>query len=411
MALRKFIVFLSASICLFASILSHAQYYPGRIPITGTSTPSPFDQRFVNLMRRWRIPGASVAVMRHDQLIMAHGYGWADLQTHRPVNPNDLFRIGSVSKAITSVTILKLAQDGKLNLDESAFRILNDVKPLGPVANSQIYQITVRNLLQMSSGWQTSVIDPMFGPWTNKMLNELRATNQQVPPDCHTAARLMMGTRFQFRPGSSFSYSNINYCLLGMLANKVTGNPYEYRTYEALVQQNILAPLGIVDMQIGDTLLQNRLPNEVKYYAYSDITAGPNDVATMLARVDGLPYSNSQILKKNYADGGWIASSIDLVKFVNALSTHRILSPRMLNVMLEKPSYLERRNDSYFAMGWSVKRIDGHLYWYKTGSFTGTYAFIMQGDNGTSYAAVFNTKPSQRVAFIPQLRRILTTAT
>lgn len=395
---------------LSAMTTAQAQYYPGRIPITGTTTPTAFDEQFVNLMKRWRIPGASVAVIRNGQFVLTRGYGWADLQAKRAVEPQDLFRIGSVSKAITAVTILKLAEQGKIKLDESAFRVLSDVTPLGERPNPGIYQITVKNLLQMSSGWQTSVIDPMFGPWTSRMLNELQGSSQAVPPDCHTAARLMMGSRFQFRPGTSFSYSNINYCLLGMLANKVTGNPYDYRTYEAYVKQNILGPLGISNMRIGDTLLQNRAPNEVHYYSYSDLAGGPNDIAGMLARVDGLPYSNSQILKKNYADGGWIASSMDLARFLYGVSSHRILSQRMVDVMLEKPGYLKKDNGNYFAMGWTVKRINGHLYWYKTGSFTGTYAFLMQGDNGTSYAAVFNTKPGQRAIFIPQLRRVLVMA-
>lgn len=376
-----------------------------KIPVTGTTILSPFDIRFANFIERWRIPGASVAIMRNGQMILNHGYGYADLEKREPVQPNSIFRLGSVSKTIASVTLLKLVQDGKLGIDDKAFDVLNDLQPIRTY-NPQIKQITIRNLLQMSSGWQTNVIDPMFGPWTAPMLQSLTG---EVPPNCETAVRMMMGMRLQFRPGTQFSYSNLNYCMLGLLTNKVTGTPYGYQSYENYVQQHLLMPFGITTMRIGDTLPQNRVPGEVKYYVYPGFNAVSEDIAGGLARTDGLPYSDSQILKKNYADGGWIASAPDLAKFLQALSSHKILSPEMMRVMLEKPAY-SKQSDNYFAMGWNVRRINGHVYYMKTGSFTGTYAFIMQGDDGTSYATLFNIKPPQRIQFQAQLRRVLFTA-
>lgn len=410
--MRLIFIGIFVNLCLLFSIPSNALVYSGRVPVSGTDQLSPFDQHFVSLLKRWRVPGASVTVMRNGQIIMSHGYGWSDLRTHQFVEPNSLFRVGSVSKAITAVTILHLVQQNKLGLDDKVFQLLNDLQPLNKRENPLIYQITVRNLLQMASGWQTDAIDPMFGPWTAHMLNQLGEFNQEIPPNCETAARLMMGTPLRFKPGTQFSYSNINYCLLGLITNKITNTPYNYQNYEAFVQQNLLAPIGITDMRIGDTLLQNRLPNEVRYYTYPDYTPDPNDIVTTMAHIDGLPYSNSQILKKNFADGGWVASSVDLAKFLQGINNHTLISSNMLRVMLSKPTYRGGRDKSenYFAMGWSVRRLGKHLYWYKTGSFTGTYAYIMQSDTNTSYAAVFNIKPSQRSSFLPQLQRLLISA-
>jgi CubicO group peptidase (beta-lactamase class C family) len=195
--------------------------------------------------------------------------------------------------------------------------------------------------------------------------------------------------------------------MLGLLINKATGVPYHYRNYETYIQQNILAPIGITDMQIGDTLFQNRAHSEVKYYTYRNQI--PDDDLTNLARIDGLPYSNSQILKRNFGDGGWIASSIDLAKFLQAVNNNQILSSYMVKVMLERPTY-QRRNNDYFAMGCSVKHFENHSYWAKTGSFTGTYAVMIQSDDDTSYVALFNIKPTQRQTFLAQLRKILMTA-
>lgn len=378
-------------------------------PVTGTATITPFDQRFINLMRRYRVPGASVAIIHNGQLVLSRGYGYADLSARQPVVPDALFRIGSVSKAITAVTVLKLAQEGKFNLEDKVFSLLPDLSPLDHHTNPQIYQITVRNLLQMASGWRTNIIDPMFGPWTMHMLSQLTGLPDEVPPDCETAARLMMDTRLNFRPGTQYSYSNLNYCLLGLLATKKATNTYAYQNYQTYVQQNILAPLGITDMRIGDTLLQNRAPNEVKYYTYPSSPRDATDMVSTMANIDGLPYSTSQILRKNFADGGWIASAPDLAKFAQALGNDKILSAAMLRVMTEKPTY-RASGDNYFAMGWSVRHIDGHWYWIKTGSFTGTYAIVIQRDDGWSYVALFNIKPPHRPAFLAQVRQLLVNA-
>lgn len=407
-AVRRFTITFLVVLLFFLSC--QAQTYITGVPVTGTDYPTSFDEQFVKLLKRWRIPGASVAVYRDRGLVLARGYGWADLSTRQPVMPDSLFRIGSVSKAITAVTILKLMEENKINLNDKIFYLLQ-LPPLTQRRNQQIYQITVRDLLQMSSGWHTDVIDPMFGPWSAHMINQLsNGSMSELPPNCGTAARMMMGIPLQFRPGTHYSYSNINYCLLGLLTNKITGNTYDdYRSYEAHVQQTILAPLGIFNMHIGDTLLQNRAPNEVRYYAYEDITPDPNDLVAKLAHVDGLPYGHSQILKKNFADGGWVASSVDLAKFLQALSNNQILSENTMKIMLAKPAY-QKKTHAYFAMGWQVKRLNGHLYWLKTGSFTGTYALLMHRDDGTSYAALFNTKPPQRIIFVKQLQHILNSA-
>lgn len=408
--MRWMSIALLAVFLLTTSIASNAEIFSYQTPISGTSTPSAFDKRFVTFMRHWRVPGASVAIMRNDQLVFAHGYGWANAETRQPVTPDSLFRVGSVSKAITAITILKLVEEGRLKLDDKAFLLLSDLRPLNNRHNPGIYQITVRNLLQMASGWQTNAIDPMFGPWSVHMLTQLGDYNHEVPPDCETAARLMMGMPLHSKPGTQFSYSNINYCLLGLLTNKATNVPYSYQNYEAYVQQNILAPLGIIDMHIGDTLFQNRAPNEVKYYTYPGFTSpDSSDLMTTLAKVDGLPYSNSQILKKNFADGGWVASATDLAKLLQALGNRRIISSRLINVMTSKPTYKTHSKENYFAMGWSIKRINNGFYWVKTGSFTGTYAVVIQGQNNTSYVALFNIKPSPRTTFLAQLQRILIT--
>ena len=372
------------------------------IPITGENSiqePPDFDRRIVQLLQRFQIPGAAVAIIKDNQIVLSHGYGWADIENQLPVQPNSLFRVASVSKAITAVAILQLIEQGKLNLESKVFDVLSDLRPLNnTLAKPHIKQITVRNLLQMSSGWYSSGsrnLDIMFGPWSSRIKQLL---NYQVPPDCQTATQLMMALPTHYTPGTQYSYSNINYCMLGLILNRVTGSEGNVG-YENYVQKQLLEPLGITDMHLGDTAWENRDAGEVKYYAYS----GNEE---MEPNVDGLPYSYTQILKKNYADGGWVASALSLAKFAHAVGNSQLISSKMIQAMTTKPTF-QTKVYSYFGMGWSIKYIHGHRYMYKTGSFTGTSALIVHGDNGTSYAAVFNTKPYDRSRFYNQLESIL----
>ena len=384
---------------LIASPATQATTIVQSVPVTGNTngSASKFDQHFISLMRAWRIPGATVAVMRHGRLIMSRGYGWSDTSSRQVMQPNALFRIASVSKTVTAVAILKLVQQHRLSLDDKAFTILNDLYPFtGRSINPRLYQITIRDLLQMSSGWYTEgpgSFDPMFGPWSSQSIHLL---NGRIPPDCEPATRLMMGMPLQFSPGTRFSYSNLNYCMLGLIVNKVSGQKYGAAGYEAYVKQNILTPLGITDMQLGRTQLYNRAPGEVKYYG----------LAANAANIDGFPYGNSDILLKNFSDGGWIASAPDLAKYLQGLAGDRILNSGLMYTMLAKPGYAKKSNN-YFSMGWTVKVIGGHRYWSKHGSFTGTIAQIIQKDDGTSYVALFNTQPGSKVQFINQMQRVL----
>lgn len=375
------------------------------MPVTcqvNTTSNSQFNQIFQEFLAKWKIPGATLAVMQDNKMLLSCGYGWKNIELHQPMPPNALFRLGSVSKTITALGILKLIEQNKLQLDTQAFKLLSELTPLNnsPV-DPAIYKITIRNLLQMSSGWYSDRpedYDPMFGPWSDSMLKTL---DYHVPPACETAARLMMNEPLQFKPGTQFSYSNLNYCLLGLIITKITQTDYE-----SYIKQTLLSPLGIQDMKLGSTNVKNQDLKEVKYYA------SENNVFQDIDRtLDGLPYSDTEILQKNYADGGWIASAPDLVTILQALFDNRLLSKKTETLMLQKPSYWDTETD-YPAMGWDVvKHRDEKGYIQKTGSFTGTFAIIIQANNGMSYAVLFNTKPENFSDFNTELHERLAALT
>ena len=142
-----------------------------------------------------------------------------------------------------------------------------------------------------------------------------------------------MSRPFDFTPGTQFSYSNLNYCLLGLLIDRTSRSHYPHCGYRCYVKKHLLAPLGIHALAIGSTQRTHRLPHEVTYYAYP-----PHRSSHILPNQDGFPYSRTEILRKNPADAGWVASARALTHLMTALGQERILTKPWLMQMAEKPT-------------------------------------------------------------------------
>lgn len=361
------------------------------MPLTGTYVPRflSFDIQFMNLMNRWGMVGASVAIVQRGQLVYARGFGYANRDTRAPVQPNSLFRIASVSKAITATTILYLVEHKQLKLSDSIYRVLNLTPIPGRQVNPQVYNITIADMLYMTSGWGRW-FDPMFGPWPREYVKALNGMT--LPVTCETAARFMMSQPVAYEPGTTFRYSNLNYCMLGLVVEKVTGQPYEQ-----YVLKHILNPIGITDMRLANTLRGQQAPNEVQYYPQNPPPVQPTQE---LIPIPGLPYGTNQLLYKNFANGGWIASATDLAKWASALEEGRIIAPQYVNLMMTPPpqhriTWANAREKGYwpYGMGWFLTRGGLVRFWYTHGSFTGTNAIVFRRTDGTIMAVIFNKKP------------------
>src|SRR5215208_4173057 len=233
------------------------------IPISGAAVPGmgPYDQSIRDLMRKYAIPGGAVAVVRDGKLFYARGFGYADVENKTPVQPDALFRIASVSKPITGVAIMKLVEEGKLELDDRVAPFIAHLTPAqGATVDPRWEQITIRQLLDHTGGWDRDKpnggFDPMFRPAI-----AAAAVNAPAPASAETIIRYMKGMPLDFDPGTHFVYSNFGYDILGRIIERVSG-----MTYEDYVKTAVLAPAGITKMQIGRARLSQRATNEVKYY-------------------------------------------------------------------------------------------------------------------------------------------------
>jgi len=363
-----------------------------------------FDRIVTGIMQKYSIPSGAVAVAKDGRLVMARGYGLADVGINQLVQPDSLFRICSLSKQITSVAILKLVEEGRLDLDAKAFVMLNHIKPLpGETVDPRIWKITVRQLLQHSSG----LIRDVGG---ESDIRKIIEAGGQVPPTPEIYVRLILGKSLDFEPGTSFSYSNIGYIVLGRIIEKVTG-----QRYDEYVLNNVLRKMGITRMRFCGDLLTERAEGEVRYYDYPGAPLSKSNFPNVSGRVSW-PYN--LYLKASDSCGAWIGSPIDLIRFVTAIDGRRsppFLKPETVPLMISRPpelwvdrTYGYRWSGTYhYAMGWFVRPVGADADWWHTGSTLGSVTILVRTHDGLAWAALFNSRPKDIESFRYELNDAL----
>jgi N-acyl-D-amino-acid deacylase len=356
---------------------------PDELPVTGTAVPgmASVDEAISELMTRWDIPGGAVGIVRDGRLVYARGFGYADVAAETETAPDALFRIASVSKPVTAAAVLRLVEQGRLSLDEPAFARLPDIAPLpGATVDPRLAAVTVRHLLEHSGGWDRALtFDPMFIP-----SQIAAATGTPAPASAEAVIQYMMGQQLDFDPGTRFAYSNFGYAVLGRIIERVTGGGYE-----EFVQEAVLAPAGATRMRLGRSLLADRAPGEVRYY----------DLATVSSVFPGVgavpvPYGGFN-LEAMDAHGGWIASTVDLLRFVTAVdrfsSRPDVLTPASLDLMTAKPaSPLWDGSPVHYGLGWMVRPVEGN--WWHGGALPGTATFMVRTGIEVAWVALFNAR-------------------
>jgi N-acyl-D-amino-acid deacylase len=362
------------------------------VPLTGQAVVgmASFDVVIADLMKKHRVPGGAVALVKDGRLIYARGFGFANVESKATVAPDALFRIASVSKPITAVAILKLVEANRLDLTAHVLDLIPDLQPpAGKTIDPRWQNITVLNLLQHTGGWdrdRPGGFDPMFRPGI-----AAQAVGAPAPASAETVIRYMMGEPLDFDPGTRYVYSNFGYAILGRIIERVSG-----MSYEQFVKTHVLEPAGITKMQIGRTRLGDRAANEVYYYHPGQPSVQAELVPSVFA-VDGQVPSiyGGFYLEAMDAHGGWLASVIDLARFgvaVDGRSTvPDILTSASILEMTARNHQAWPTGDVWYGLGWAVRPSPRDNWWHD-GSLPGTSSILVRSYHGFTWAALFNAR-------------------
>jgi D-alanyl-D-alanine carboxypeptidase len=227
-------------------------------------------------------PAISVAVVENGRIAYAHAFGVADLATNRAATPETRFRIASVTKMFTAVSVMQLVQGGRVRLDAPLATYL----PSAPHAS----EVTIRQLLNHTSGiWN-------YGD------EAIRSGRVATPATPAAIVAYAADKPLDQVPGSKFDYSNTGYVLLGLVVEAVAHQPLA--AYE---REHIFAPAGMRDTTSGDPP------------AGAPVAVGYMDATGTAAT----RYSPSWF----YADGDIVSTASDVARFDIALMSGRLVSP------------------------------------------------------------------------------------
>ncbi len=326
-------------------------------------------------MRKWSISGASVAVSVDGKLVYARGFGYADTVSREETQPYHKFRIASISKLITAIAIMRLAEEGKISLNDRVFgpdAILNDPYFSNP-RDKRVYGITVAHLLSHEGGWSQRWGDQMFMP---VMISEKMGV--KPPADTKTIVRFALDKRLHFTPGTGKAYSNLGFGILGLVIEKVSGI-----SYEEYCRKAVLEPVGIFDMTLAHNLKSEKAPFEVTYYTPADVPPKPSIYGT--GEMVSPSYGGNNIEALG-GSGAWIATAPDLIRLmlaVDGFASHNdILTEESIQFMTDN-------GNGYAPVGWKTTVYNGT--WWRTGSFPGSAGVMKRQPDGIGWVVLFNS--------------------
>lgn len=338
---------------------------------------APFDSAVETHMKNGTVPGGALAVTCNGELVLARGYSWiTDLEV--PVEPTSLFRIASVSKALTGAAIVRLVQDGLLSFSA---KVVDLIDMPGTIRDSRVDDVRIEHLLHHVGGWAGDLSALVMHSGA-EIASDLR---MPLPITQEAIIRWMNDQSLAFDPGTvdGYEYSNYGYMLLGRIIETTAGIPYE-----RFIQEQLLTPLGIRRMRLGRSLLRRRLPDEVLYHSSN------YDLHENLAVPDGpqnamLQYGGYRSIENTAAHGGWVASAVDLVRFASSFddpATCPILSnSSVTRLFAEHPYGNEGQGSSFhYGCGWHVRRTGAYAGQSHGGGFEGTDAHLLRWQDSTT---------------------------
>lgn len=317
--------------------VSFAQAAASHTATLTTQQMRKIDAFVTKVMARQRIPGLELGVYSRGRVLMAKGYGEANVELGVPVMPDTVFESGSIGKQFVSAAIMMLVEDGKMSLDDSVTKYFPD-------APATWKPIRIKNLLSHTSGIAEYEVPELTGP-KGPFYLRLDFTEAQL-------LRKIEALPIEWAPGTHWEYCDTNYVLLGFVIHKVTGEPYG-----EFLKQRIFEPLGMSSTR----LISDR---DIIYNRASGYEIDGKGQLKNQAWVS--PTFNST------ADGSMYFNVLDLAKWDWALDGTRLLKQSSLDRMWT----IYRLNDGKanpgdYGFGWFIRKQNGHKLIEHAGDWQG----------------------------------------
>lgn len=279
--------------------------------------------------RRFPVEGLTIAVARDGELVLERGYGLADVATRRAADAGTVWEIGSTTKQFTAAAILRLAEAGRLRLDD-------EVATYFPALAERGRGVTLRHLLNHTSGLSAA---PVF-------------TDFAAQVDPATVVDTLAARPADSAPGERFRYNNSGYVLLGLVVERVSRTPWsEY------LHREFLRPLGLRATRVcgtGDGLTATGYTH--------DLRDGGRPVAVPL------PHPST-----SYAAGALCSTAADLLRWQHALASGRVVSAESYGQMTT-PTTLASGRQVPYGLGLYVMEQEGRPHVHHGGATPGAVA-------------------------------------
>lgn len=303
-----------------------------------------------------RFAGA-VLIARDGRNVFARAYGLADRQRRIPNTLKTRFRLGSMNKMFTAIAVMQLVQAGKIRLDDAFGKYVKDY-PNRDISS----RVTIAELLTHTGG-----TGDFFGPIFDKHRLELKTLDDYEH---------FYGKRAIVSPIGKYAYSNYGYILLGLVIERVTGESY----YD-YVRQHVYAPAG---MTSSGSLPENKeVPDRSAGYMRSN--------GHWVSNASTLPY-------RGIPAGGGYSTVGDMLKFANALQSHRLLNVYYTR-LLTTPKVRRRPGLGYYAFGFANDFFNGTFCFGHNGGAPGMSGELdICTQNGYTVAVLSNLDPPTAMA-------------
>ena len=310
---------------LAVTLLTAAATVHAQLP---TDVEAKVDAAAKKILADTGVPSASIAIAKDGKVVYTKAFGLADIQMKKAATPLMEYPIGSVSKQFTATAALILQQEGKLSLDDKVGKYFPEL--------TRANEVSLRNLMTMTSGYEDFAPQDYIIPAWRK------------PIDPSANIHVWAEKPLDFEPGTDWQYSNTNYVLLGLIVERVSGQPLY-----TFLRERVLVPLHLMD--VFNAYTERKRLQVTGYVSYA------------MAPVRVLPLEGTGWY---FGDGELAMPAEDLLKWDLGIINKSLLTPESYREF-ETSFMLKSGRDARYGLGIFIRRQNGRLVFEHSGEVGG----------------------------------------